>query len=301
MFEDKEFDVEHALGLRADSFFQLPAAAIYDDEAIKPFKEVAEKCHIYLIGLVPKTDIVDVSQEGQTFKIDVQVLGKTYNLKWDIPEGFTFKKDGEYSYLEDSAGNRYAANDEDIFRKARSEGAPLDFDVQYIGQAYGADGSRNALDRLKKHETLQKIALQGIPDGYRLQLLLLEVLPATTVFTLFNPKAENKDQGDQRIAAGLDKLFGTDEKERVSLFEAAFIRYFRPPFNEKLKDSFPSTNMSVLKDCYSKDFSAVIAEIGFDNLPYELFSKTIGPRDHHIANHDLHTEEKRKVFFSDRK
>src|ERR1700744_6292950 len=98
--------------------------------------------------------------------------------------------------------------------------APLNFDIQYIGQSYGSDGSRNALDRLRKHETLQKIALQGVPEGYRLELLLLEVVPATRVVTLFNPKAKNKTQGGQRIKAGLDKLFGTDEKERVSLFEA---------------------------------------------------------------------------------
>jgi hypothetical protein len=169
--------------------------------------------------------------------------------------------------------------------------------VQYIGQAYGTDGSRNALDRLRKHETLQKIAVQGIPDGYRLQTLLLEVLPETTLVTLFNPWAEKQDQGKARIAAGLDKLFGTDERERISLFEAAFIRYFRPPFNERFKDSFPSTNMSVLRECYSKDFSAVVAEIGFDGLPYELFSNEIRPRHHHIASYDLHTEEKRKVFF----
>lgn len=38
------------------------------------------------------------------------------------------------------------------------------FDIQYIGQAYGKSGSRNALDRLRKHETVQKIALQGVPE-----------------------------------------------------------------------------------------------------------------------------------------
>jgi hypothetical protein len=133
----------------------------------------------------------------------------------------------------------------------------------------------------EKHETLQKIAVQGVPEGYRLELILLEVVPATRVITMFNPKAEDRNQGGKRIKAGLDKLFGTDEKERVSLLEAAFIRYFRPPFNEKFKDSFPSTNMKVLKDCYAKNFSAVIAEIGFDELPYKLCSGQVEAKDHH--------------------
>jgi hypothetical protein len=186
----------------------------------------------------------------------------------------------------------------EIFQKIAHTHDCLRFDIQYIGQAYGADGSRNALDRLRKHETLQKIALQGVPDGYRLELILLEVVPGTRVITVFNPKAEDQTQGGERIKAGLDKLFGTDEKERVSLFEAAFIRYFRPTFNEKFKDSFPSTNMKVLQDCYAKDFSAIIAEIGFDELPYKLFSDQVEVKDHHMASFNLSTEEDRAVFFS---
>jgi hypothetical protein len=51
------------------------------------------------------------------------------------------------------------------------------FEVLYIGQAFGNDGSRNALDRLKKHETLQKIAVKGIPEGYTLTILMLAIEP----------------------------------------------------------------------------------------------------------------------------
>ena len=52
----------------------------------------------------------------------------------------------------------------------------IDFEVLYIGQAFGDGGSRNALDRLLKHETLQKIAVKGVPAGSVLMLLL----PITT-------------------------------------------------------------------------------------------------------------------------
>lgn len=60
----------------------------------------------------------------------------------------------------------------------------IGFEVKYIGQAYGDAGSRSALDRLLKHETLQKIALKGTPDGYRITLLLLEIQPSNQVFTM---------------------------------------------------------------------------------------------------------------------
>lgn len=301
MFKNKKFDVEHALNLYADSYSLLPAHAIYDEEALKPFMPVIERCHIYFIGLVPKVHLLDARQSGRTLIISMGMAGKTYDLDWELPDGFDLKEEGDLWYVLGDNGTRSFPADEEISRRLALTDAPTHFDVQYIGQAYGSEGSRNALDRLRKHETLQKISLQGVPDGYRLELLLFEVVPATRVITFFNPRAEDKSQGAKRIDAGLDKLFGTDERERVSLFEAAFIRYFRPPFNDKFKDSFPSTNMKVLKECYAKDFSAVMAEINFDELPYQLFSGHIPVAHSHIANHSLHTEEERNVFFSESK
>jgi hypothetical protein len=298
MFEDKKFDVEHALNLYADSFSLFPAQAIYDEEALKPFRSVIERCHIYLIGTVPKVDFVGARQSNRTLFVSMEVLSKIYEISWPLPDGIELKQDDGLWYLLDEQQRRSFVAQDAMFKQLARTYDGLRFDVQYIGQAYGLDGSRNALDRLRKHETLQKIALRGVPEGYRLELILLEVVPATRVVTVFNPKAQDKTQGAQRIKAGIDKLFGTDEKERVSLFEAAFIRYFRPPFNEKFKDSFPSTNMKVLKDCYAKDFSAVVAEIGFDELPFKLSSGHVEAKDHHIASFNLSTAEERAVFFS---
>lgn len=174
----------------------------------------------------------------------------------------------------------------------------VDFKVLYIGQAFGEDGSRNALDRLKKHETLQKIALKGIPDRYELTILMLAIEPANRLVTMFNPLAQDKEQGSERIRKGLDKLFNTSEAERTTLYEASLIRYFQPPFNKEFKNSFPSTNMKLLTDCYDKDFSALVAEICIDELPFKLFSDVVPHKRYHIAKHDLHLEEARRVFFT---
>ncbi|MFN7073900.1 hypothetical protein ACK4QV_20235, partial [Proteus mirabilis] len=93
---------------------------------------------------------------------------------------------------------------------------------------------------------------------YKLSLLLLEVKPNTSIITAFTPNAQVKDTESVRIKAGLDKLFNTSEAERISLYEAALIRYFSPEYNKEFKDSFPSTNLKILQDCYNKDISAVI-------------------------------------------
>ena len=49
------------------------------------FKAVVEKCHVYLIGLVPKVEIVGSSQTDQILRVDVKVLGENYSLEWEIP------------------------------------------------------------------------------------------------------------------------------------------------------------------------------------------------------------------------
>jgi hypothetical protein len=113
-----------------------------------------------------------------------------------------------------------------------------------------------------------------------------------------NPYARNKDDDGTRIRSGLDKLFNTTEAERISLYEAALIRYFYPEFNKEFKDSFPSTNLKILQDCYKKDFSAVIAEICIDQLPFLLFSSEVKPSLYHIAKHDLHDDKSRRAFFA---
>lgn len=97
---------------------------------------------------------------------------------------------------------------------------------------------------------------------------------------------------------GLDKLFETTEAERTSLFEASMIRYFKPEFNTIFKDSFPSTNLKTLADCYDKDIATVVAEICIDELPFRLFSDAVAAAPYHIARHDLHKDEDRQVFFS---
>ena len=296
---DRMFDTEHALGMYADSYATLPAEGIYDKEALAPFMHVIESCHIYLIGLVPKVNFDDARQVDSELNLDFTVLGKSYTVKYDIPEGLNLKYDGTYHYLGDSSGKRYWPDPDELQARLNAVSGVIDFDVKYIGQAYGQDGSRNALDRLLAHETLQKISLKGVPADYKLTVLLLSIQPDSQLFTVFNPFAKNSDDEGARIKSGLDKLFNTSEQERVTLFEASLIRYFYPEFNKEFKDSFPSTNLKALKDCYDKDFSAIVVQICIDVLPFTLKSQNVAPTRYHIIQHDLHKAEDRKMFFSE--
>lgn len=295
----KKFETEHALNMYADGFVCLPAAEIYNEELLEKHAKIISNCHIYIVGLAPKIDFVGAHQDGETLNLVFTVKGEEHTVSGNIPGGAQLMQDetGAWFVITED-GNRIWPDMETVLESVKLKVGGFDFKVLYIGQAFGEDGSRNAIDRLKKHETLQKISLKGIPDGFVLSLILLEVEKGNQLITMFNPWAKNGDDGKDRIAMGLDKLFETTEAERTSLFEASMIRYFKPEFNTIFKDSFPSTNLKTLADCYDKDIATVVAEICIDELPFRLFSDAVAAAPYHIARHDLHKDEDRQVFFS---
>jgi hypothetical protein len=297
-FKKKKFDVEHALSIYATSFVVIPASHMYDEATISASANVLRSCHIYLIGLVPRVTLVDATQIDQELITTYEVSGSRRELRWDLAAGARLEATADYWFIQMSNGERTWIPESVAFRRLNDELDAVGFEVLYIGQAFGKDGTRNALDRLLKHETLQKISLLGFPATHSLQLLLLEIQPANRMITMFNPFAEDTAQGNARISAAIDKLFNTDESERITLYEASLIRYFQPKYNREFKDSFPSTNMKVLADCYEKDFNAIIAEICIDELPFKLFTEHVGQSQYHTVRHDLHDEEDRKIFFS---
>lgn len=296
LFGGKRFDIEHALNMYATSFVLMPAFGIYEEKIVAALKAQLENCHIYVIGTMPAIETVDHRLEDGRFVLGILVAGNRHELTWPMPEGAeTIETDRGWFIKK---GDRYWAPSEDeMVQRLNDEQDAIRFEVLYIGQAYGKGGSRNALDRLLKHETLQRISVKGVPADRRLTLLMLEIEPGNSIITFMNPLAENKEDGSARISAGLDKLFGTSDAERVTLYEASLIRHFQPPFNKEFKESFPSSNLKVLADCYDKDFSALISEICIDELPFKMTSDAVPPSQYHIAKFDLHEDEARQVFF----
>lgn len=294
---DMLYDVEHALSMYATSFAILPAEGIYDSKILSHFSGIIQRSHVYVIGFTPDVKYVTSEQKENVIFISLKLGSENHTLKFKVSENIKLVKGDDQDYLVDEEGNKYVFNNNTLMRMLSNETNKMTFDVKYIGQAYGKDGKRNAIDRLLKHEKLQQIAVKGVPDGYQLSLLLLEVQPNTQLITMFNPFAEQEDDDNSRVKAGLDKLFETTEAEQISLYEAALIRYFYPPYNKEFKDSFPSTNLKILRDCYDKDFAAVIAEICIDDLPLQLYSEKTSPKNYHIAKFHLHNDDNRKAFF----
>lgn len=293
---EKRFEIEHAISTYAYSYIALPAAAIYEKSKLQSWDELIQKCHIYFIGLTPQVRIGHIQQRNRVLHIPMSALGQSTMIEVGLAAGVDFQSSsGLLIRSEDGTTQEL----DPLWLTSRlSAKIPLDFDVLYIGQAFGADGERNAIDRLIKHETLQKIALGGVPAGWDLMLLLVEVVRDNRVMTVINPRAKMRDDDNARANAGMEKLIETPYRELVSLYEASMIRYFRPRFNIALKDSFPSTNLKVLADCYKKDFSGLVAEFVFEDFPWRLRSETVSPAFFHVAYHDLHSEQERAIFFN---
>lgn len=295
LFRGRQFDVEHALNMYALSYVQMPAWGLYDRSAFESVKETAEKCHIYFVGHVPKVDFVGARQSGESLLQSLRVLGRDFELTWPMPEGGKLKTEETY-FVELPDGRRSFPSVEATLLRLHMEQLPLNLNVKYVGQAFGSSGERNAVDRLLKHETLQKISLLGAPDGYRLELVLVEVEPNNRMIVQLNPFAEDMSRAN-RIASALDTLYGTSLGERISLYEAAMIRYFQPEYNKEFKNSFPSTNLKLLQSAYDKDMAAVIAEFCFDDIPFQLCSDAVPGQSYHIAKFNLHSKEERDFFF----
>ncbi len=290
------FDTENMLSLFAEANILLDAQQLYDANFLNEYAAEVEDYHIYMIGHTPAVTFEGASQDDDIAHFRYNVEGMSYELSMGLPSGANIVND-QGTYILMPNGQRAWPNQKRIGLELSVACGGLDFHVLYVGQAFGNAGSRNALDRLAKHETLQKIAIQGVPHGRRLSVLLVKIMPATQLITCFNPFAKEHDETGDRIDLGFDKLYGTTEAERTTLYEASFIRYFQPKYNKIFKDSFPSTNMKSLADCYDKDIQSVVAEFCFDNFEYHLCSDVIAKSIYHTAHHDLHTAKDRKFFF----
>ncbi len=277
-------------------------------------QEVADNCHIYIIG---KTPVISYCKDS--FKYDDGILSgkiiyrvegvareKEFSFEFPLLDGAKEVKLSNYPYREivtlDEVGKEIRFLPASIVCMGSGwqlENTELsDIEVLYVGQSFG-DGSRTAFDRLKSHSTLQKILAQAqyeSPD-YEIQILTFEYAPYR-IISQMDGRAGNviSDYRDMDRFKSVIKNH-LSEREQICLVEAGLIRYFQPRYNEIYKDNFPNDKHKILEGCYNLDFSGLIVEINTDELRFRLFSPTVKPKDHHICQVDLLDPEMRWGFF----
>jgi hypothetical protein len=159
----------------------------------------------------------------------------------------------------------------------------LDYEVLYIGQAYGKNGKRTALNRLSNHSTLQEIlneTLSSYPDSDISILLANFQQVLYTAMGAGNPKQEKDITEDEiRFKNFSDKeTFSFTEKMKINFTEAALINYFKPKYNQKYKNNFPDKSHNSYQKCYDLDLKSMIIELDTSESKRRLFSDVVVER-----------------------
>lgn len=311
----KKYLSEFAVNLCSARWLMTSASQFMTGGTMGPIEqEVANNCHIYLIGKTPIVSYCKKSFKYQSgilsgkiiYRIEGESREKDFSFEFPLLDGATEVKLSKYPHREivtlDKCGKEIRflpASAVCMGSGWHLENKELsDIEVLYVGQAYG-DGSRTAFDRLKSHSTLQKILAQAqneSPDD-EVQIITFEYAPYR-VISQMDGRAGNviSDYRDMDRFRSIIKNH-LSEFEQICLVEAGLIRYFQPRYNAIYKDNFPSDKHKILESCYSLDFSGLIVEINTDELRFRLFSPTIKPSSHHIGKVDLLDPEKRWGFF----
>ena len=304
---------DYSIGLCSGHVAILPPDQLHADGTMpENFAQIYDQFHIYLIGRRPALAIDPETlryEEGVihghlTYRVDGQATRLPFSYSHPLPEGTVDVVAAPYPHRD------YRAVDGDgeilefwptlIIPSYANIGHGLDeLDIVYVGQAFG-DGSRNALDRLRSHSTLQKIladtAAQQPDDEV---VIVLAQFPQYRVFSIMDGRVASElsdDQDKERFFSVLDNPLS--EHAQVCLAEAGLIRYFQPRYNEIYKSRFPKQDQKILDACYKLDFSAIIVEINTEDIGLYLKSDHMRRGLHHMAKYDLHDLAKRRSFFA---
>lgn len=175
----------------------------------------------------------------------------------------------------------------------------LAHEVIYVGQAYGKDGRRNVVDRLSRHETLQKIIAENSIAAPETDVLVygFQYTDNDSVFMLFNG-ADSSLVSDDRDDSRRDDMLRNpiDDKQMTQIVEAALIRYFQPIYNEKFRKLFPAEHHKFLSNIKQFDYDGFIVEIDTEDLNTRLFSTVRAPGAHHMIKFKITKRDTHPIF-----
>ena len=135
------------------------------------------------------------------------------------------------------------------------------FRILYIGQAFGGSkNKRNAIDRLKNHDKLQKILADCISSKlkYDVKILLLD-LNQLDLFTTLGKKE------DSHYELEFENNFYEDfpsKAQMINIVEALLINYFKPEYNRDfVKGAVPCLSHSSYNEFYRKQYELILINL----------------------------------------
>jgi hypothetical protein len=309
------FGVETFLLMYLDQYqFVLGSDLVYYSKSQELFNE-DNPCNIYFVLRRPKVtvipDSINISNKKASFKLLVH--SKEKHIEVDLRCEFTNANSKIEYYTEYPYNILEFRDQEKALMVARpstlldsnlvldnSDCEELDYEVLYIGQAYGKNGKRTALDRLASHETVQKIYSQTLTDNPEsdIWIMLCKFTQDSMLFSagkdLVKVKKEDEKIEEERMKHVFDNNgLSITERQRINFTEAALIKYFEPYYNIKFKDIFPSPRHTSYKECYDLDIRAINIELDTSEMVRKIFTDKTNRKVHHMKMYEFNDDKDR--------
>lgn len=262
--------------------------------------------HLYIIASLPL-----VSIKPETVRLDGEFMEgfvKLHNgprhtvhhfrTKHDLGPGCTLHSEWPHDEYEirDSNDERVAWGVVASIGYVATHEWPIEarnFEVLYVGQAYGTEGDRIAPDRLAAHATLQKILAECPRD--RQIWLIIGSISDENLFIEIDPRVpalttDAEDKEHIRTVTQAVECPEFRETQSVSLAEAAMIRYFQPPYNDIFKRQFPGRRHTILESLRRLDLLALVVEVQAQHMPLFLGSASVPSALYHEAKFYIHLD-----------
>ncbi|MCK9403921.1 MAG: hypothetical protein M0Q26_11025 [Chitinophagaceae bacterium] len=303
---------QNLISMKAHLLFLHQQDSFDDVELVKELR--THPLHIYLICKTPcirldnsKTKITDdkicltfyTTIGGVRKDIPIETVNnKSYligKIESEYPYNIVkaFKPDGsEHSVAKTHLLLKYLAAQQNMYLDE------FDLEVLYVGQAFGKNGSRITVDRLKTHEKAQQIYFdtqQKFPD-YEVWFLALTFEPL--LMTMFKPWG---DVDPSLFEADLEKQQKLEETplsfdQQITIAEAALIRYFNTYQYNKEYLNFPLPEHGSYDELYNLDFNSAGIEVTTESIYTKLWSKDAAPSFYHYRSYFLHNNTDRKAM-----
>ncbi|EMX0193000.1 SEC-C domain-containing protein [Bacillus cereus] len=262
--------------------------------------------HIYMINKTLRLSFIENSLKVLDTHVEVQVKrGVTLNteietIKMPLNDNIVSweLENDKLLVMKDSYGGG-AKVDIVCLYSAFSEN-PLEAEILYIGQAYGKKGERDALKRLKSHDTLQKVLANTLYGdiNYEIVITLWEFTPrllssidGRNDFTV----SESEDKKHYLKVLSAPPL--VVDNQIINVTEAALINYFKPKYNTMFKNNFPDVNHKGYGFYYDYDYNAITVELDPSCINIETFSEHTKYDQFEPIKYLLDSETERKSMF----
>ncbi|MDU1453163.1 hypothetical protein [Paraclostridium sordellii] len=183
-----------------------------------------------------------------------------------------------------------------------SQKSSIRMEVLYIGQAFGNNGDRTAIQRLKSHEKLQRILVDcnsKYPDK-RIYILLLEMSPVLN--TVFDGISKEFMCTEEETHSHIENVIKNklEENQIINIAEAAMINYFKPKYNTNFIENFPNEKHKGYRQYYDLDYNSISIELdmSFDNHNIILYTETNYIKPFRYIKYNIFNDPNRADMYS---